>query len=155
MRADTHRRCSPAVWRQSEAFGAWSGNWKRERERKWDIKRQVKRHFCGTLCGNNSFSRPGVPPGGAECPAQAGSADMLPKVETESLGLSRSYGEQRRVPRNMQGKKKCHFHLLCESTCGHMLISFHCTHRHRELRLHPGSPQCALQCHQKFTCNTM
>ncbi|TDH08667.1 hypothetical protein EPR50_G00100170 [Perca flavescens] len=27
---------------------------------------------------------------------------MLPKVETESLGLSRSYGEHRRMPRNMQ-----------------------------------------------------
>uniref|UniRef100_A0A8C7ZWY7 Nuclear receptor subfamily 5, group A, member 2 n=1 Tax=Oryzias sinensis TaxID=183150 RepID=A0A8C7ZWY7_9TELE len=27
---------------------------------------------------------------------------MLPKVETESLGLSRSYGEQRHMPRNMQ-----------------------------------------------------
>ncbi|GLD49930.1 nuclear receptor subfamily 5 group A member 2 isoform X1 [Lates japonicus] len=44
----------------------------------------------------------GVPPSGAEYPAQAGSADMLPKVETESLGLSRSYGEQGHMPRNMQ-----------------------------------------------------
>lgn len=29
---------------------------------------------------------------------------MLPKVETESLGLTRSYGEQGHMPRNMQGK---------------------------------------------------
>lgn len=31
---------------------------------------------------------------------------MLPKVETESLGLSRSYGEQGLLPRNMQGKNR-------------------------------------------------
>ncbi|MEQ2207807.1 hypothetical protein XENOCAPTIV_019011, partial [Xenoophorus captivus] len=44
----------------------------------------------------------GVPPSGARSPAQAGSADMLPKVETESLGLTRSYGEQGHLPRNVQ-----------------------------------------------------
>lgn len=57
--------------------------------------------------GNVCFSRPLVPQSGAESAAQAGSADMLPKVETESLGLSRSYGEQGHMPRNMQGKN-CH-----------------------------------------------
>ncbi|KAJ4942954.1 hypothetical protein JOQ06_005466, partial [Pogonophryne albipinna] len=44
----------------------------------------------------------GVPPSGADSAAQAGSADMLPKVDTESLGITRSYGEQGRMPRNMQ-----------------------------------------------------
>lgn len=65
----------------------------------WDTLRRV--------CGNVCLSGPGVPPSGAESPAQAGSADMLPKVETESLGLTRSYGEQGHMPRNMQGKN-CH-----------------------------------------------
>lgn len=30
---------------------------------------------------------------------------MLPKVETEALGLARSHGEQGQMPENMQGKE--------------------------------------------------
>lgn len=62
---------------------------------------------CVTRHRGNLTSRCPVvqAPSCAESPAQAGSADMLPKVETESLGLSRSYGEQRHVPRNIHGKK--------------------------------------------------
>lgn len=32
-------------------------------------------------------------------------AVMLPKVESESLGLARSHGEQGHMPGNMQGKR--------------------------------------------------
>ncbi|KAA8589482.1 hypothetical protein FQN60_012847, partial [Etheostoma spectabile] len=55
-----------------------------------------------------------VPPSGAKSPAQAGSADMLPKVETESLGLSRSYGEHRRMSRTMQALWKWHEQVAVE-----------------------------------------
>lgn len=41
---------------------------------------------------------------------------MLPKFDTESLGLSRSYGEQGRMPRNMQGKKLKSFILISYKT---------------------------------------
>ncbi|XP_062306579.1 nuclear receptor subfamily 5 group A member 2 isoform X2 [Osmerus eperlanus] len=44
----------------------------------------------------------GGPPDGAESPAQPSKAVMLPKVDTESLGLARSHGEQGHMPRNMQ-----------------------------------------------------
>lgn len=82
----------------------------------WELKRRGKTaiqkvrqsgHFAACLGGTARRSCPGVLPSVAESPPQAGSADMLPKVETESLGLSRSYGEQGLMPRNMQGKN-CH-----------------------------------------------
>lgn len=43
--------------------------------------------------------RAGAPPSPAR-----GSLDMLPKVETEALGLVRSNGERGHMPENMQGK---------------------------------------------------
>ncbi|KAJ8376172.1 hypothetical protein SKAU_G00067520 [Synaphobranchus kaupii] len=48
------------------------------------------------------LSRLGGLPDGAETPAERSSAVMLPKVETESLGLARSHGEQGHMPGNMQ-----------------------------------------------------
>lgn len=84
---------------------------------RWQLKTRSDRlseanqsgHFAACLGATARRSCPGVPPGVAESPAQAGSADMLPKVETESLGLSRSYGEHGLMPRNMQGKNCHHF----------------------------------------------
>lgn len=73
-------------------------------------------HFAACLGGTARRSCPGVPPSVAESPAQAGNADMLPKVETESLGLSRSYGEQGLMPRNMQGKNCHYFKILWRKT---------------------------------------
>lgn len=60
----------------------------------WDTLRRV---CVGTSASHVQVSRLAL-----RGPAQAGSADMLPKVETESLGLARSYGEQGHMPRNMQ-----------------------------------------------------
>uniref|UniRef100_H3A2P9 Nuclear receptor domain-containing protein n=1 Tax=Latimeria chalumnae TaxID=7897 RepID=H3A2P9_LATCH len=45
-------------------------------------------------------------PDGHGPPLQPRSAVMLPKVETESLGLARSHGEQGQMPENMQASFK-------------------------------------------------
>lgn len=53
-------------------------------------------------------SRPGAGlPRGHRAPLPARSRPvMLPKVETEALGLARSHGDQGQMPENMQGKRR-------------------------------------------------
>ncbi|XP_064808676.1 nuclear receptor subfamily 5 group A member 2-like [Oncorhynchus masou masou] len=54
-------------------------------------------------CGSTEdLTGAGGQPDGAESPAQPSGAVMLPKGDTESLGLVRSHGEQGHMPRNMQ-----------------------------------------------------
>ncbi|XP_028977587.2 nuclear receptor subfamily 5 group A member 2 [Esox lucius] len=56
-----------------------------------------------TLCSSpKDLTGSGGPLDGAESPAQPSGAVMLPKADTESLGLVRSHGEQGHMPRNMQ-----------------------------------------------------
>lgn len=50
---------------------------------------------------------PGGSPDSAASLLRFSRAVMLPKVESECLGLARSHGEQGHIPANMQGKDSC------------------------------------------------